>query len=247
MDDLQTIEYWARTGNEILAKVKASGKQDDVMAASCMLLQRLVNSGNTLRVLNDYAKHEWSADGASVLRTAYDAMLQALYILTAEQQDRARRFLDFGVVEQVKLIHVFDKKRTKASQRIAASSRRATVDPALEVEFQRVCAKYGYNAKDPPRNLPKHWYRGSLYDVAVKVGYDTEYELLQKQLSGIVHSSVFGIAGVSCYGDHNVMQLYWLFAFRVLDKMLGYVGTGVTETEKFLLKMSRRNIFDGHS
>ena len=250
MDDSPTIEIWAKTGNEIRAKVIASDKKDDVIEAACMLLGRLVDSGNTLRVLSDHAKqHDWSADGASILRTTYDAMLQALYILAdpQERQTRARRFLDFGVVERVKLIHVCDEKRTKASQRIAASSRRAVVDPSIQAEFQRVCTKYGYNTEDVPKHLPLNWYSDGLRKIAKDVGYETEYELLRKLLSSVVHSSVFGITGISGFGKQSVMQLYWLFAFRVLDKVVEYVGTEVTGTEKRLLEMSRRNIFDGHS
>ena len=239
MNDDETIEMWARIGNGIIKKLLAADKRDDVIAACHTLMRRLVDSGSTLRILFDNAnEHDWTADGATILRTSYDASLQALYILADpnERQQRARRFLDFSIIEQVKLIQLADERRTAASRQIAESKRRAAIEPEIRNEFNRVCKLYGY---DKMKRLPVNWYKGSLRDVAKDVRYETEYELIHKQLSGVVHSSFFGLTYSSAFKGFNAIQLYWLFAFRVLRKLADYLAVELTDSEKQILEKSK--------
>src|SRR3972149_10665166 len=115
----QTAEFLAQTGNGIHQRICASQVRGDVVEATEMLMARLVQSGNTLRVLCDHTKsHDWTWDGASILRTSYDAMLQALYIFhdDAKRDGLARRFLDFRVVEQMKLLRVVDEYSPRFSR-----------------------------------------------------------------------------------------------------------------------------------
>ena len=235
----------ARIGNGVVFKVNQSTKRDDVVKASHRLLGRLVDSGSTLRILFEHAKqHVWTADGATILRTTYDAMLQALYILNdPKEHQRARRFLDFSIVEQVKMIRLTDERRTAASRQIADSKKRAAVEPKIQNEFKRVCKLYGYDMQKPP----VYWYKGSLRDLAKDVGYETEYEILHKQLSATAHSSMFGLTANAVFNSFNALQLYWLFAFRVLGKLVDYVGVTLTDTEKGVLALADKNVLDGHA
>jgi hypothetical protein len=246
MNDDGIVELWARIGNGIVFKVNQSNKRDDIVKASQRLLGRLVDSGSTLRILFEHAKqHDWTADGATILRTTYDAMIQALYILAdpKEQQQRARRFLDFSIVERVKILRLADARRTAASRQIADSKLRAGVESDIQNEFKRVCSLYGYDMKKPPT----YWYKGSLRDLAKAVGYETEYEILHKQLSATAHSSMFGLTANAVFSGFNALQLYWLFAFRVLGKFVDYVGITLSDTEKGMLALADRNVLDGHS
>jgi hypothetical protein len=247
MNDDETIEMWARIGNVIIKKLLAVDKRDDAVAACHTLMRRLVNSGSTLRVLFDNANdHDWTADGASILRTSYDASLQALYILAdpKERQQRARRFIDFSIIEQVKLIELADERRTAASRQIADSKRRAAIEPTIRSEFNRVSKLYGYDKMKKP---PVNWYKGSLRDVAKGAGYETEYVLIHKQLSGAVHSSFFGLTYSGAFKGFNAIQLYWLFAFRVLRKLADYLEVELTDAEKKILELADRNVLDGHA
>jgi hypothetical protein len=245
MNDDEIIEVWARIGNGIIEKLAASEKRDDVVAACHTLLRRLVNSGSTLRILFDHAKkHDATADSATILRTSYDAMLQALHVLadSKQRQHRARRFLDFSIVEQVKLLRLADQRRTAASRKIADSSKRPAVESEIQMELKRVCKMYRYDMS----KLPVNWYEGSLRDLANETGYETEYEFLHKQLSGIVHSSFFGLKTDSAFRGFNSVQLYWHFAFRVLRKLAQYLEVEMTELENQMLDLADRNVFDGH-
>ena len=197
-----------------------------------------------MRELSDHAnKHDWCWDGVSILRTSFDAMLQAMYILhdPTHSDELATRFLDFHIVEQVKMLTIFDKRSTTLSRRIADSPRRAEVEPEILAEYERVCKKYGYNLKKPLRN--KHWYDGYLDRLADKTGYMAEYEIAQKQFSAVVHSSVFGLDS-EYLTPFNVARFQWDFAFRVLGRYASILGVELNETERRLVEEGTRNIYD---
>lgn len=241
----QIFDFYTKTGNTILARVNESQKSDDVVQATNLLMARLVQSGNTLRVLHDNAtQHDWRLDGASILRTSYDAMLQALYIFhdSTKCEELARRFLDFRIIEHENLLRLFDKSSTTLSQQMANSPRRKVCEPAIKKEFERVCQKYSI---DGEKRLPVNWYETNLRELAMKAGYEAEYEILQKQLSAIVHSSVFGIDGTSFFKPIDLMRFQWSFAFRVLDKVATFAGVELSTAESNLLNLSEPNIFDG--
>jgi hypothetical protein len=153
MDDDEVLKVLANTGNGILRRVKAAGPTGDVVTAISALAGRIVQGGNTLGCLfRNATDFDWSWDGATILRTIYDAMLQSLYIFHDDkQQDHlARRFLDFRIIEQVKGIRLSDKGNTDMCRQLARSSKRAAAEPAIMEEFRRVCNLYGYDEKKLP-------------------------------------------------------------------------------------------------
>lgn len=242
--DALILDFFCQTGNEILNRVNASLKTGDVLQVATILMGRLVQSGNTLRVLLDHANmHDWVWDGASIVRTSYDAMIQALYIFSGESspESLARRFLDFKVIEQVRLIHLFDKSTADFARSLAQSERRKASEPAILEEFDRVCNKYGIDAS---KRLPDNWYRSNLREISQKVGYEAEYELLQKKLSAIVHSSVFGIDAIAYLKPIHLIYWQWDFAFRVLERIASYAAIELSEEESRLLDISKKSIFD---
>jgi hypothetical protein len=244
MTDSEISEFFAQTGNTILARINATNKPRAVVKASEALLGRLVQSGNTLRVLSDNAGHEWTWDAASIVRTSYDAMLQALYIFhdNAQCEELAMRFLDFRVIEQVKLLRLFEQGLTSVSRRMVQSPRRAKYEGEILKEFDRVCQKYGID-QSPSKRLPKDWHGSDLRKLAKKTGYESEYLILQKQLSAIVHSSVFGI-DTTYFKPEHLIHFQWDFAYRVLDKVAAYAGIELMDSERKLLDLSKQNIFD---
>ena len=195
---------------------------------------RLVESGNTMRELFDHANnHNWVWDGISILRTSFDAMLQAMYILhdPSQSDELARQFLDFQIVEQVRMLRVHDSRTTTVSRRIAVSPRRAKNESAIMAEYARVCTKYGYDQASPRTN----WYPRNLEHLAKKTGYLAEYEIAQKQFSAVLPSSAFGLA-TDYLTPINVARFQWDFALRVLGRYASILGVNLNPTEK----LSRR-------
>lgn len=243
MTDDEMLEFRARTANAIVKKLKDARRESPVTIAIELLLNRIIGSGNSLRVLREHAPHEFTFDGAMILRGIYDTMLQALFILAdpQHQETRAVQYLDYFWVEKHKAIHLFDNSDTYLGHRISNSPRRANTEPAIEQEFQKVRQKYEVGKKGKLRD---HWYEGSLCDLAKDVGVGSEYDILQKQLSGIVHSSAYALQQtIPTYNELVLLNFAWRFSFRVLGKYAEYAKITLDKCEGELVRRSELNIF----
>lgn len=241
-NDDEAIEFWHEAGNEILRRINESGQTGDVVQATNALMGRIVHSGNTLASLYYHAQHDWSWDGAALVRIIYDTMIQALYIMhdAGECEVLAQRFLDYAAVEHQKGVRIVDRRETDMSKRLADSSKRAAVENLWSKEYSRVCSKYGYNPAKPPQ----HWYSGALKELAETAGYKTEFEFLHPQLSGAVHSSYFAIRNNMPYSRYHFVHIGQLMAFRVVAKLAEYAGVAFDEVESFMVKVARANFLN---
>ena len=241
MNDAEILDFQARTANAIVAKLNAARRDSPVSTAIDLLLGRIVGAANSLRVLRERAPHDFGFDGAMILRGIYDAMLQALYILVdpVHRTERAQLYLDFFWVEKKKAIQLFDKSPTALGKRISESPQRASVEPAIEQEIERVRPSFE-NAKGKLRN---HWYDGSLRDLAKAVGFEAEYELLQKHLSGVVHSSAYALKEGMPIQGFLLMAFTWRFSFRVLGQFAANTQITLDDDERGLVRLSDANVF----
>src|SRR4051812_10845826 len=220
MNDDVVLDFQAQTANRIFAKLSAVRRNEPVTEAIELLLRRIVGAGNSLRVLHEHAPHEFAFDGAMILRGIYEAMLQALYILQKQSQriERATLYLDFYWVEHKQFVRLIDTNPTYLANKLSQSSKRAMVEPAIEQKFESVRGKFE-NDKGKLRN---HWYPASLREIASAIGRESEYEFLQKQLSGAVHSSAFSLKNGVPYERFLLIELAWRFSFRVLGRFAEY-------------------------
>jgi hypothetical protein len=93
-------------------------------------------------------------------------------------------------------------------------------------------------------NLRNHWFpEKNLREIARAVGRESEYEILQKQLSGAVHSSAFTLKNGSPYKGFLLSDLAWRFSFRVLGKFAEYVQIELDE-ELPLIRSAEDNVFE---
>jgi hypothetical protein len=221
MTDDQLCDFKAKIANDIVSKLNAARQENAVTNAIELLLGRIVAAGNSLRVLNDNAPHDIAFDGAMILRGIYDAMLQALYILKdpQHQNTRAEDYLDFFWIEKRNMQKRAVCSSTAFGKQMATSKLRAVAEPATEHEYNRVYTKFK-NMKGPKTR--DHWYKGSLRDLAKEVGLESEYELLQEQLSGAVHASAFALKAQRVIHGNVLMTFAWKFSFRVLGLFAKY-------------------------
>ncbi|MGD0655288.1 MAG: DUF5677 domain-containing protein [Thermoguttaceae bacterium] len=245
---LQASEYDALANKlyDVLAKkLYDARRESSVTRAIELLLGRLVCAGKSLRVLRKHLPHDFFFDGAMILRGMYDTMLQALYIMSdpAQQESRATQYLDYYWIEKHKMIAVIDSSTTNVGQRLSRSTKRASAEPAIDKEFQRVRSTFE-NEKGKLRN---QWYEGRLNDLAETVGFLSEYNILQKQLSGAVHSSPYALQAPLLYKGFPLMMFAWKFIFRVLGKFAVYKGITLEKHESDLIALSAKNIFDDYS
>lgn len=242
MTDDQILDFQANTANGIVARLNKARQNGPVTEAIELLLGRIVGAGNSLLVLRDKSPHNFIFDGAMVLRGVYDAMLQALYILkdASARNERARLYLDYFWVEKKSTLELLDRNPTQFAKRISQSPRRTNAEPAIESEYQRVLPQF-QNKKGKPRD---HWYEGNLRDLARSVGLEPEYEILQRQLSGVVHSSSYALREGMPMGDFLLLDLVWRFSFRVLGQFAEYAGIALDKVELDLVSISNGIVFD---
>jgi hypothetical protein len=241
----EILAEWAKAGNEVVDRINAATKRDDIIQAIHDLMGRIVQSGNSLKCLYDHSEHEWVWDGAAILRVVYDTMIQGLFILESNSQERARRFLDFAAIEHRRAVQVIDAGETDMARQLAASPKRAAVEAAHNAEFDRVCKLY---AIKPAKKLPREWFANleTLASQAEIVGYGPEYKFVYPQLCGATHSSSFVIRRDRPfpYSPFHLVHFGNLFAYRLLAKLAEYAGVALTEDEELMVVIARQNVCD---
>lgn len=241
-DDDRILDNFAAIANGIAARTNAVQKPGPVTDAVELLLRRLVHAGNSLRVLYDRARDDFPFDGAMILRGIYDTMLQSLYILAdpSRRESRARLYLDFYWVERHTEIELFDQNPTVLARKLKTSAKRAQAEPEIDTEFQRVRSTF-LNSRG---KLRRAWYAGSLRELAKEVGFESEYEILQRQLSGAVHSSPLALKDGPRYPARFVLRLAWHFSYRVLGRFADFKGVSLDEHERQVVDISFKNVYD---
>jgi hypothetical protein len=244
IENAEFAELEQRIGNSVISRINESGKGDLVTNATTKIYGRIVAGGNSLLILDDHATtYDWMIDGATILRAIYDAMFQSLFILNDRNESisLAQKFFDYRIIERKKLIKVFDKGNSALARCLAASERRAQVEPQIEAEYKRVCKLYGYTEG----KFPPNWYSPlQLKDIALTTAYSGEFEVFHTQLNMAVHCSPEALEGYFPIARKQLIPLYWKFAFRVLDKLVEYYDITLTAVERALLDTSRSSVLD---
>ncbi|MBA4104463.1 MAG: hypothetical protein C0485_01805 [Pirellula sp.] len=241
----ESIAFWNGAGNELVSRINVASKRDDVVEAIQALMSRIVQSGNSLQCLYEANTHDWTWDGAVILRVIYDAMIQGLFILERDSDYRARRFLDFAVIEHRRAVQVIDAGETDMTRHLAASPNRAIAEANYKAEFDRLCKLYGIN---PDKKLPREWFKQSepLPFQAEAIGYKSEYDFIYPQLCGATHSSYSAIrrGGRFPFSPELLVHFNQMFAYRLLSKLAEYMEVPSNEVQSGMVKIARRNVCD---
>lgn len=84
--------------------------------------------------------------------------------------------------------------------------------------------------------------------MAKSVDLEEEYELLQSQLSGAVHSSIHAVRQGAIIPEQHLVVTAWQFVLRVLGKFAEHKGidliqAGLTEDERQVVLSSHESIY----
>ncbi len=104
--------------------------------------------------------------------------------------------------------------------------------------------KFGRDFVNSKGKLKRNWYGNDLRDIAELIGRDTEYEILQKLLSGPVHSSSLALKNGPQFKGYLLLDLAWTFSFRVLGQFAEYVKVELDDAERQLIAHSNENVFE---
>jgi uncharacterized protein DUF5677 len=137
--------------------------------------------------------------------------------------------------------NLIERNDTDMARALLKSQKRVAGEAEREENFQRLKPKY--LTKDGKR-LRRDWYEGNLFDLAKVVGLGPEGELLQRQLSGAVHSTPTTLlAGGSFQDPEHLLLVGWKIMFRVLGRIAHHHCVGLGQEEDDLVRDSMRCIF----
>lgn len=241
-DEILILEGHRKSANGITAKLNAVKTTGPVAITIEMICSRIVGAGNSLAVLYNNSPHDYAFEAASILRNIYDIMLQGLYIMgdSSRQKERAQLFLDFTDVERMRRIEIMDASGTSLARQVSGSCKRAKAEPAIKKRFDDVKGKY-LTKKGRVQNK---WYSGTLCDLAKATDLEMEYDLMQKFLSAVVHSSPLTLTEGPFVRGFLLVDWHWQFAFRVLGAYAEYKGIALNQTETDLVVSSSKNVFN---
>ncbi|MGB7158920.1 MAG: DUF5677 domain-containing protein [Tepidisphaeraceae bacterium] len=209
----------AAVANTLMGHLRRHGRKGEVTHTIGHLVNRITRSIESLTLLFRKNPKDAELDGASILRTVYDAHLQVLYILD-DPEPRAKLYADFFNVEWHKFREMIDRRPEGLFKLVAKSPNRAKTEPANDANFRRVEAEY----RRPDGSYRQNWYRGTPRDLARRVGYEGEFLVLSRLLNPIVHSSAFGLFSPTQMNGDGMVSLAWDVLFRCMGKTLEYEG-----------------------
>lgn len=240
----QNVRYATEIGRAIQSHVRTESPTTRALEP---FKNRITCALESLTALDRFARHDSRPDAMTLLRAMYDAHLQALYILEdpTKADERAQLFLDFRWIEQRQMQKLFERNPTRLAQALRESPHRLARADEREANFQRLRTRYLTRDGKKERG---DWYAGNLRDLARAVGLESEYEILQKDLSGAVHSTPTALlAGASFSGTDQLLLLGWKLMFRVLGRMATHHGAPLSTEHVELVQDAMGNIYDLHA
>jgi hypothetical protein len=214
----------------IVEQSKPFADRDIVAHALLCFLTKAFNTTRSIDCLAVTCPQTAENDINTLLRSVYDAYLQAAYLAhdSGMAVSRAQDFRDFDHVERRKLWNHIFKHQTSLSRFIAAAPQRPQAEAAMNANFDRVKSRFN-NGKQ------SHWYPGSLETIATKVGKGGEYANLLVHLHGSVHSS-FRVMTRGPAADVDRSSAWSLFlAARIAQLIVNHTGLEVSEEAKAVL------------
>jgi len=238
--DLEFRRVAVKIANRITAKIRQAPSQGPATKALVGLLTRVTNACTSIGVLIDKSPRQPDADCATILRSMYDAMLQGLYILKdpTQREKRARLFLDYVVVERYRFMELLDGNPTPFAKKLKSSPARSLGEPELGQKFNQVKSQF----LTPKGKLRTTWYEGSLRDLARHVGLEDEYEILQRILSNIVHSTPLTLRYGPLIRGNHLPTFAWQFGIRLLGAVADYAGVSLDDEERDLVESMDKSV-----
>lgn len=241
--------YWAETLRDADAIVEAAaaraGEQRAVLDATQALVGRIRRTLDSLALLQRFASHDPSDDAMTLTRAVYDAHLQALGIFSGPEAPdaRARLFLDFCWIEQRALHERMRANPSRFAKRLQRDPRGTSGAAARDDNYKRLLPAFVGKKPDTPR---REWYHGSLADVAVAVGRGPEFDIMQKMLSGAVHSTPMHLLlGNRKFELETARMLSAKLLFRVLGRLAAHYTVPLSDIQRSIVDMSDEDIVDG--
>ena len=244
---------------DVLKELRKQRTPIELVRAAQLLYRRIYDGAYSLYLLRHEVPDALIIDGPNILRSAYDAMLQLLYILCGGSQcnERAKLYLDFLWIEKHHLRRIIDTSKHDLAKAVSTSPDRTEGEDKLNRQLLHVGPRYltqkgqkewarrgnAYLVDAKAKYRPK-WYPGKLSKIAEEVGFQSEYVLFQKHMSAYVHSSVLALAFGPLMKLQTIVFLGLTFGLRSAGAVVKAFGIQVPERYRQKMAVAQRSFYD---
>jgi hypothetical protein len=219
-------------------------QSDSTARAMLFFLVRVSNTARSVFTLFEHSPETFFIDAGSLLRVAYDAFLQAAYIVhdPVESSKRAADYLDYADIERYLLTQKVIRYDNPLANRLRNSPKRTEAEPPQRARFDSIKHRY---QKPDGRGVRDRWYAGDLRRIAKCVGRVEEYDLFCSQTNGCVHSSAYHVSQGPAFPEQWIADFVLIFACRVAQLCLDRFPLPITsDSRQVILDAAKTSFID---
>lgn len=235
----KNLALYRKYTTTVLEKLAAFKKRDETDECLSTIQTRMLRGLDSIQALDAQTTHDRLADATAILRAIYDLHLQCLYILKDPTQF-ASDFVDYAWVERFELSQIMVQRPQYIAWWQQIPEFHTKLMPDLQNQYNAV--RHRFLAKNG-KNCRRHWYKGTLADLAQKVGYPDEYEVMQRILSAAVHSNPTVLTAFPGVSPEIVVHDAWIFTLRVVGRIATYMGIPLDGYEKVVMDLAMERLW----
>jgi hypothetical protein len=194
------------------------------------ILNRMVSANNSMQVLMEHGEDS-SHDLAAIIRVMYDLHIQHRFILK-DPTVHIPAYLEFMRVEQIEFFKMLASSPTQFAKDLIAEASIQQSILSRKKDLRLIAHKFQPPGKTTFR---KHWYKGSLADLADEVGCIDEYKIVQSLLSQSIHSSSITLTRDSIIPDYGFLNGGWILLIRTAAENSKYHNIAIAPEEQVIV------------
>jgi len=231
------VKNYHTVAMSICAKLEAAGTTGDTLQTIIAIQNRMIHAVDAVQLLDRL--EDSRSDQALLLRGMYDLHIQTLFLLS-DPATNVPDYLDFMRVEQFEWGELLTSSKTVLAKNIMAQSAIGQAISDRTADYNAVKHRFLTNSGKKCR---PHWYKGTLADLADKVNRREEYDIMQKILSQVVHSSSIAMTRPLMIPDMAFIHDAWIVTLRVLGAMAACLKITLDARESAMVKSVNGSIF----
>lgn len=226
---LSDRELWKRVAGElvkpVLAALDSSRNRDDVSLILRQFLDQVLNSACVISHLAQSYDAEWGAEGAVILRRAYDISFQTMYLVEdpTDALERAKDYEDYKWIDKNRSIRDMDESASEGlalAIATAESPKRDLAEADFKAKFDRAIDRQRGRHGKKRRN----WYGQDLSVLACQAELLHEYRFIVRDLHAITHNAPSVQYGSVMSNQNRLLLWMVVVARRVMKCNLDYQG-----------------------
>ena len=184
-------------------------------------------------------------DPSTILRSVYDASLQAEYIVhdAAKATDLAQNYLDFQEIERYRLIKALGKYKDEFSGKMVEGEERAANELKIRERFEKVEAKF---RKAHGAGYMTSWHDEKLREFCKARGRKEEYDFMLVLLHGAAHSSALAMLRGYSANPSFLMLTAANLTWRAIGGMLDYHKIEMEPELAGVMENARRSLLEAN-